>query len=232
MDGNGRWAAQKNLPRAEGHRAGLESVNNTIQCCLKHQIPILSLFAFSSENWGRPEEEVAFLMELFLQALSKYLGELDANGVALRFIGFREDLAAALQEKMRQAEEQTAHNKRLTVNVVINYGGRWDLVQATKQIAAQVLTQGLPLEAINDTLIAHHLSTQGLPDPDLFIRTSGEQRISNFFLWQLAYTELYFAQVYWPDFDTEQFEKALQNFAHRERRFGKTSQQCTENDYV
>lgn len=231
MDGNRRWAAQKGLPGAEGHRRGVEAANVCIQNCLKHGIPMLSLFAFSSENWGRSEEEVAFLMELFFQGLNKYINELDTKGVGLRFTGFRDNLSPVLQEKMREAEQHTAHNKRLLVNVVINYGGRWDIVEATKKIAAQV-QQGLPLAHIDEALISRELSTHGLPDPDLFIRTSGEQRISNFFLWQLAYTELYFTPVYWPDFDGKEFDKALESYGQRERRYGKTSLHCSENQYV
>jgi len=170
-------------------------------------------------------------MELFFQGLNKYINELDTKGVGLRFTGFRDNLSPVLQEKMREAEQHTAHNKRLLVNVVINYGGRWDIVEATKKIAAQV-QQGLPLAHIDEALISRELSTHGLPDPDLFIRTSGEQRISNFFLWQLAYTELYFTPVYWPDFDGKEFDKALESYGQRERRYGKTSLQCSENNYV
>lgn len=232
MDGNGRWATGKGLLRVEGHRAGVDAVNTIIQCCLKKNISILSLFAFSSENWARPEAEVECLMDLFFQALTREVSALDKQGVSLRFTGCREALSMILQEKMRQTEELTAANDRLILNVVINYGGRWDIIQAVKKIAALVLEEGMSLEAINESLFSEHLATYGLPDPDLFIRTSGEHRVSNFFLWQLAYTELYFSDVHWPDFSAKEFEKALTSFRQRERRYGKTSSQLIENDHV
>lgn len=232
MDGNGRWAENRGLERFEGHRAGAESVRTIIRSCLTYNIPVLSLFAFSSENWSRPIQEVDFLMQLFLESLSQEIAELHKQGVALRFTGFREELSLKLRDQMQQAEQLTAHNKRLVLNIVINYGGRWDISHATKAIAAQVLAGKLTLDEIDDSIITKHLSTQGLPDPDLFIRTSGEQRVSNFFLWQLAYTELYFAAVHWPDFTKEEFEKALNSFKQRERRYGKISQQLNEIEHV
>lgn len=233
MDGNGRWAENKGLLRFEGHSAGVDSVKTVIQCCLKNNIPVLSLFAFSSENWARPETEVEFLMQLFLQSLKKEVEELHQHQVSLRFIGSRDALSAKLQAEMQQAEQLTAVNKRLILNIVVNYGGRWDIVHATKLIAAQVLNGHLELEAIDESLLGNHLSTHGLPEPDLFIRTSGEKRISNFFLWQLAYTELYFTEAHWPDFSAVEFELALSSFRQRERRYGKVSQQLNdESNYV
>jgi undecaprenyl diphosphate synthase len=228
MDGNGRWAEKRKLPRLQGHKAGVDAVKTAIRCCLEKGIPFLSLFAFSSENWRRPQGEVAFLMELFLQSLEKELPVLHENQIGLRFLGDMQGLSIALQQCMRHAEEYTRNNQKLHVNIVINYGGRWDIVQATQHIAQKIVTKQLELEEIDEELVRDHLCTQGIPDPDLFIRTSGEQRLSNFFLMQLAYTELYFPACYWPDFDEKEFHKALQNFHRRERRYGKTHQQLTE----
>ncbi len=227
MDGNGRWAQSRGLLRIKGHRAGADAVKSTIRCCLQHQIPILSLFAFSSENWSRPENEVAFLMQLFVEALEREVQGLHHHGISLRFTGDMSGLSQALQEQMQLAEELTKNNKQLILNIVVNYGGKWDLVQAVKKIAKKV-DAGLSVDAIDESLLSQSLSTFDLPDPDLFIRTGGEKRISNFFLWQLAYTELYFADVHWPDFSAEEFEKALASFSRRERRYGKTSQQLNE----
>jgi len=232
MDGNGRWAENRGLLRIEGHRAGVEAVKTVIRCCLESQIPILSLFAFSSENWSRPENEVEFLMQLFIEALSHEVQELHQHGIQLRFTGDRQALSPTLCEQMHAAEELTKNNTRLTLNVVVNYGGKWDIVQATKSIAKKVFAGELTVDAIDEGVLAEALSTHGLQDPDLFIRTSGEQRISNFFLWQLAYTELYFADVHWPDFNADEFQKALASFSRRERRYGKTSQQLKESNHV
>jgi len=188
----------------------------------------LSLFAFSSENWSRPETEVTFLMQLFIEALGREIQELHQLGIKLKFTGDRSGLLTILQEQMQVAEELTANNQQLTLNIVVNYGGKWDLVEAVKRIAKRIETTELSIDAIDETLLSQSLSTADLPDPDLFIRTSGEQRISNFFLWQLAYTELYFADVHWPDFSADEFEKALASFSRRERRYGKISQQLDE----
>ncbi|KTD10199.1 undecaprenyl pyrophosphate synthetase [Legionella hackeliae] len=232
MDGNGRWAQNRGLLRVEGHRAGVDAVKTVIRCCLQAQIPVLSLFAFSSENWARPENEVEFLMKLFIEALGHEVEELHQHGICLRFTGDRAGLSKELQKQMQAAEELTAANKRLVLNVVVNYGGKWDIVQATKNIAARVAAGELAIETINEELLNEALSCHGLPDPDLFIRTSGEQRISNFFLWQLAYTELYFTDIHWPDFTAEEFKKALTSFSQRERRYGKTSQQIHKAEHV
>ncbi|MFC3909708.1 polyprenyl diphosphate synthase [Legionella dresdenensis] len=228
MDGNGRWALKQGLARAEGHRAGAEAVKAVIRGCVKHAIPVLSLFAFSSENWTRPEQEVSFLMQLFLKSLEKEVAELHQNGVCLRFTGCRENLSQDLQQQMQKAERLTLNNNRLILNIVINYGGRWDIVEAAKAIAAKVKANEISIADINEQVFGNALSMNDLPEPDLFIRTSGEQRISNFFLWQMAYTELYFTEVLWPDFTLEEFEGALSVFANRERRYGKTSQQLAE----
>jgi undecaprenyl diphosphate synthase len=232
MDGNGRWAESRGLLRIEGHRAGVDSVKTIIQCCLQHNIPILSLFAFSSENWARPESEVEFLMQLFVHALKQEVDVLHQHGVSIRFTGYRDALSSLLQKEMAQAEQMTAANKGLILNVVINYGGRWEICHAAKIIAEKVLAEKIKPDEINEALFAEHLHTQRLPDPDLFIRTSGEMRISNFFLWQLAYTELYFSEVHWPDFNETEFEKALISYAQRERRYGKLSLQMDEIHHV
>jgi len=223
MDGNGRWAESRGLARIEGHKAGVESVKKMIRCCMTKRIPCLSLFAFSSENWSRPSEEVNFLMELFLESLRKELAELNQHGIRMRFTGDRSLLSPLLQQQMREAELLTANNEQLILNVVVNYGGEWDLVNAAKKITKAVLNGELAIDDINETNFAHYLDTDGLPEPDLFIRTSGELRISNFFLWQLAYTELYFSEVHWPDFGEQELELALASFNKRKRRFGQIS---------
>ncbi|MFJ1269035.1 polyprenyl diphosphate synthase [Legionella lytica] len=220
MDGNGRWAENQGLPRIEGHKAGVDSVRKMIRACMEKKVACLSLFAFSSENWARPMEEVSFLMELFIESLRRELSELNQNGVRMCFTGDRSLLSPSLQQQMREAESVTADNAQLTLNIVVNYGGKWDLVTAAKK-AAQAIAQGeLSLDELDEARFASYLDMVNLPDPDLFIRTSGELRISNFFLWQLAYTELYFTDVHWPDFGEEELEKALASFSKRKRRFG------------
>jgi undecaprenyl diphosphate synthase len=232
MDGNGRWAQSRGLLRIEGHRAGVEAAKTAIHCCLENKIPILSLFAFSSENWSRPEDEVAFLMQLFIEALDSEVQELHRNGICLRFTGDREALSPTLQVGMREAEKLTGNNNSLILNIVVNYGGKWDLIQAAKTIVRRVCAGELAVDAIDESVLSQALSTCGLLEPDLFIRTSGEKRISNFFLWQLAYTELYFTDVHWPDFTADEFQKALISFGERERRYGKISQQLNEANHV
>ncbi len=220
MDGNGRWAEGRNLPRIEGHKAGLESVRAMIQACLEKKIPCLSLFAFSSENWQRPSQEVSFLMELFMEALKNEINTLHHYGVRLRFTGDRSRLAERLQRQMAQAEQVTQMNQALVLNIVLNYGGKWDILCAAKKMAQAVIDDCLDLNDCNEERFNDYLDTSDLPEPDLFIRTSGELRISNFFLWQLAYTELYFTEVHWPDFCQKELERALESFAKRKRRFG------------
>jgi undecaprenyl diphosphate synthase len=232
MDGNGRWAEKRGLERIEGHRAGVEVVRTVIQYCIHKQINVLSLFAFSSENWARPAMEVEFLMQLFLSALKREVAQLHKEGVRVRFTGDRSQLSPALCAEMLDAEALTAKNKKLILNFALNYGGKWDIVQAAKQLASEVARGSLSLETVDESMFASFLATNDLPEPDLFIRTSGEQRISNFFLWQLAYTELYFSNVYWPDFTAEEFEKILTCFSTRKRRYGQTEKQLHEKGYV
>ena len=220
MDGNGRWATRQGLPRHAGHKAGVRPVRMCVEQCIRRGIPALTLFAFSSENWGRPSDEVAALMSLFVEALDSEVDELHRNGVRLRFIGDRQAFPVRLQARLAQAEARTADNARLHVQVAVGYGGRWDLVQSARQLAARCVSGALRAADIGEADIAAALSLGDLPDPDLFIRTGGEQRISNFLLWNLAYTELYFCPELWPDFEVAGFEAALAFFAGRERRFG------------
>ncbi|WP_045096398.1 polyprenyl diphosphate synthase [Legionella fallonii] len=220
MDGNGRWAENRGLARIEGHKAGVESVKEMIRCCLGKKIPCLSLFAFSSENWSRPVEEVNFLMGLFLDALRKEIAELNQHGVRMRFTGDRSQLSPVLQQQMSEAEALTEANQQLILNVVVNYGGKWDIVTAAKKMTKAVINGQLNLDDINEKTFSQFLDTSGLSEPDLFIRTSGELRISNFFLCQLAYTELYFTEVHWPDFNEYELDLALDSFSQRNRRFG------------
>jgi undecaprenyl diphosphate synthase len=222
MDGNGRWARARGRERVAGHQAGIEPVRGVIRDCVRLGIGALTLFAFSSENWGRPPEEVAALMSLFLQAMAEEMPELHRNGVRLRFIGERATLAEDLRERMGEAEALSAANSRLQLQVAVSYGGRWDLLQAARQLACA----GSTLTSEAEFARALALGALGeLADPDLFIRTGGEHRISNFLLWNLAYAELYFTDTLWPDFDSAAFEQALAAFAGRRRRFGLTDTQ-------
>ena len=222
MDGNGRWAKRRLLPRVAGHRQGVETVRSTVRQCLELGIEHLTLFAFSSENWRRPAEEVTLLMQLFMKALEQEVGKLQANGIRLSIVGDRSRFAPELQALIADAEAQTANNTRLTLHVCANYGGRWDITQAVNRlVAAQPERAG---EYLEDDL-EPYLCFADVPEPDLFIRTGGEERISNFLLWQLAYTELYFTPVLWPDFDQAAFETAIRSFQKRQRRFGQTGDQ-------
>jgi undecaprenyl diphosphate synthase len=232
MDGNGRWAEQRGLARSEGHRAGAEVVKHVVQACVEKKIPVLSVWAFGRDNWARPASEVDFLMQLLLSVLSVELEEMHQLGVRLVFTGGRAELSEILQQAINSAEAYTAQNERLTLNVVFNYGGKWDILQGVKQVAQDVLAGVLSVQDIDEAVFSSYLNTQHLPDPDLFIRTSGEQRISDFFLWQLSYTELYFSELCWPDFTVEEFEHALGFFSERERRYGKTSKQLEDKIYV
>ena len=232
MDGNGRWASQKGLPRIEGHQQGVRVVKKVVEQCLRHGIPYLSLYTFSHENWLRPQEEVEFLMDLFFSALQNEIEELSANGVRLRFLGSRDKLSPQLLAQMDAAEQQTLSFQKLNLNIALNYTGKWDILNAVQILAQKVANQELKPEDIQDLDIEKGLATYDIPEPDLFIRTSGEQRISNFSLWQLAYTELYFTDVFWPDFNEKSFEAALAFFHSRERRFGMTSQQLRDNQHV
>ena len=225
MDGNGRWAQKRFMPRAVGHQAGVKAVRKIVEYCATHNIEVLTLFAFSSENWRRPEAEVSLLMALFMATLQIEINKLDRNDIRLRFIGDRSAFSDKLQKKMAEGEAQTQNNKALTVVIAANYGGHWDMCQAFLQVQKKMAAGELKTEDINDQLINQYLSTAGLPDPDLFIRTGGEQRVSNFMLWQLAYAELYFTATLWPDFDQNSLEDAIKSFRSRQRRFGHTSEQ-------
>ncbi len=225
MDGNGRWAQQRRRPRVIGHRAGARAVNRTIDFCIERGIAALTLFAFSSENWGRPQEEVDALMKLFLGALDREVEELHRRGVRMRFIGERSRFSAGIAQRMQRAEQHTAGNTAMTLNIAASYGGRQDIAHAARALAEQVAAGTLQPAQIDENLLGQHMALADLPAPDLFIRTGGDTRISNFLLWQLAYTELWFTDVLWPDFDAATLQQALDDYAGRERRFGLTSAQ-------
>ncbi len=227
MDGNGRWARARGDSRADGHRAGVEPVRMVIRQCVRREITALTLFAFSSENWGRPRDEVMSLMGLFVESLEREIEELHQNGVRLRFIGERAELDARLRASMESSEQMTRGNASLQLQIALSYGGRSDIVGAARRLATQVERHELTVGDIDEAHFAAALALGGLPDPDLFIRTGGEQRISNFLLWNLAYTELYFTDCLWPDFDADCFARALQHFATRRRRFGLTEAQIS-----
>jgi len=225
MDGNGRWAEARALPRHAGHRSGVKAVRETVELAAKRGVSYLTLFAFSSENWRRPAEEVSRLMGLFLEALQREVDDLHRNNVRLTFIGARDELQAGLIRKIAAAEEKTSNNTGLNLIVAVAYGGRWDIVTAAKNLAARVLDQELSVADIDDEKLAAELALAGLPDPDLLIRTGGEQRVSNFLLWNLAYAELWFCDCLWPEFGERQFDEALSFYASRQRRYGHTGNQ-------
>ena len=225
MDGNGRWAQQRGLPRFAGHKAGVEAVRDIVKECGINHVEVLTLFAFSSENWRRPEKEVGLLMELFMMALDREVKKLHENNVQLRIIGDKSAFSKKLQKRIADSEALTANNTGLVLNIAANYGGQWDITQAVCKLADKVQAGDLKADAISQDSIAAELSMADLPEPDLFIRTGGEQRISNFLIWQLAYTELYFTHVLWPDFKRDELRKAIDSFASRQRRFGRTGEQ-------
>ena len=225
MDGNNRWAKKRLLPGVAGHKAGVDAVRAVIEVCAEAGVEVLTLFAFSSENWQRPADEVGALMELFLSALRREARKLKENAISLRIIGDRSRFHPELQAAMREAEQQTAGESRFVLQVAANYGGQWDIAQAAQRLAREVQAGHLQPEDITPGLLQGCLATGDLPLPDLCIRTGGEHRISNFLLWQLAYSELYFSDLYWPDFKHEAMRKALADFSKRQRRFGKTSEQ-------
>jgi undecaprenyl diphosphate synthase len=227
MDGNGRWARARGGIRADGHRAGVEPVRMVITECVRHHIGALTLFAFSSENWGRPRDEVLSLMALFVESLEAEIDELYRSGVRVRFIGERAQLDGRMLTSMAGSERRTAQNRTLSLQIAVSYGGRADIVHAVRQIATQVERRQLTAAQIDERAVSAALALGDLPDPDLFIRTGGEQRISNFLLWNLAYTELYFTETLWPEFDVSDFEAALQHYAARQRRFGLTAEQVS-----
>ncbi len=225
MDGNGRWARRRALPRHAGHRSGVGSVKKIVELAAERGVKYLTLFAFSSENWARPREEVSKLMGLFVEALQREVDELHRNNVRLEFIGAREQLQAGLIEKIAAAEVQTAGNTGLRLIVAVAYGGRWDIVRATQSLAGKVAAGELDVSDIDDEALAAQLQLANVPDPDLLIRTGGEQRISNFLMWNLAYAELYFCDTLWPDFGDRDFDEALAFYAVRQRRYGHTGEQ-------
>ncbi len=225
MDGNGRWAQSKFLPRIMGHRAGVKTVKKIVECCVQEEIEVLSLFAFSSENWRRPKKEVQMLMELFMGTLQSQIDKLEKNNIKLRIIGDKSAFSDKLQNRISQAEKQTENNTGLNLVVAANYGGHWDITQAFLKITKKIENGELQAQNITESLISQHMTTSDLPEPDLFIRSGGEQRISNFLLWQLAYTEFYFTETLWPDFDKIAFSDAINSFKSRQRRFGRTSEQ-------
>jgi undecaprenyl diphosphate synthase len=216
MDGNGRWAKERGWPRLRGHRAGTENIRRIIEGCVESGVTVLTLYAFSTENWRRPDDEVKGLMLILAEVIDRETAKLHENGVRLRHIGSLQGLPGGLQQRVLRAVELTQHNTRLIVNVAFNYGGRAELVEAVRQIVAD----GVPGEAITEELISSYLQTSGLPDPDLIIRTAGEQRVSNFLLWQGAYAEFYFTPTLWPDFDRDELCRAIDEFGRRHRRFG------------
>ncbi|MCB2428435.1 isoprenyl transferase [Methylophaga pinxianii] len=230
MDGNGRWAKQRLQPRFMGHRAGVRAVEGIVKHCVATGVEVLSLFAFSSENWRRPGKEVNLLMELFSHALENQVKRLHKNNIRLNIIGDISRFSAPLQQQIADAMALTIENDGLILNIAANYGGRWDITQSVRQIANKIQSGELQPEQIDETLLASHLVTADLPEPDLFIRTGGEQRISNFLLWQLAYTELYFTEKLWPEFTAQDLDIAIESFSSRERRFGRTSEQLSGNE--
>jgi undecaprenyl diphosphate synthase len=222
MDGNGRWARARRLPRIAGHRRGVEAVRATVRACAERGVRFLTLFAFSSENWRRPAEEVALLMQLFQVALANEVEKLHKNGVRLKVVGDTRRFDANIRRAIEQGERLTAANNGLTLTIAANYGGRWDILQALARLAKDNQTS---LDEVEETALAPYLAMSYAPEPDLFIRTGGEQRISNFLLWQLAYSELYFTDTLWPDFDAAALDLAIASYRNRERRFGRTSEQ-------
>ncbi len=228
MDGNGRWANACKMPRMVGHERGVAALRTAVEACMRQGVRYLTVFAFSSENWRRPEEEVSFLMKLFFKALEKEVRQLKANGVRLRIIGDRSAFSVPLRQAIDRAEAATAANDLFHLTVAANYGGRWDILQATRQMLDQHPELAQPGAVISEEMLAPYLSMAYAPEPDLFIRTGGEERISNFLIWQCAYTEFYFTQAYWPDFDEAALLQAIDSYRQRERRFGRTSAQLAQ----
>ena len=225
MDGNGRWAQQNRLPRQAGHRAGVKATRAIVESCADRGIDILTLFAFSSENWRRPQEEVIGLMSLFLEVLRNEADLLHQNGVRLKFIGDCDQLPRGLRSGLHEAEQMTADNERMQLVLAVAYGGRWDIVQAAKRLAVAISKGKLNANTVDEAVFDKYMSLGGIPDPDLLIRTGSEHRISNFLLWDLAYTEMYFTDTLWPEFDSSDLDVALKFFLDRERRYGETNEQ-------
>jgi undecaprenyl diphosphate synthase len=232
MDGNGRWARRRFAPRTDGHRAGVRATQAIVERCARRGVEALTLFAFSSENWRRPESEVRVLMELFLRTLRDEIGRLHDNGIRVRFIGDRAGLGRSLHREIDRAESKTTGNDVLTVNIAANYGGRWDIAQAARWIATEVAAGRLRAEDVDADLLGRYVSLSDVPEPDLFIRTGGERRISNYLLWHLAYTELWFTDTLWPDFDASALDEAIDYFRGRQRRFGRTTEQIERQQHA
>ncbi|HYD95718.1 MAG TPA: polyprenyl diphosphate synthase [Noviherbaspirillum sp.] len=224
MDGNGRWATKRYMPRVAGHKKGVEAVRTIVEACVERGVEYLTLFAFSSENWRRPADEVSLLMRLFVIALEREVAKLHINGIRLKVVGDLSRFDPKLQELIQAAERRTAGNTRLTLTICANYGGRWDIMQAVRKM----VTANPGTADFSEDQLAAHLSMAYAPEPDLFVRTGGEERVSNFLLWQMAYTEFYFTETYWPDFDGAELDRAIASYQHRERRFGRTSEQLIE----
>lgn len=230
MDGNGRWANKRLMPRFAGHKAGVEAVRNIVSKCVRDEIGALTLFAFSSENWRRPQEEVGLLMNLFISALEREVKRLHKNGVKLTIIGDVSAFPEKLQKRIREAEALTESNSRLRLNIAANYGGRWEILNAAKALAHDAVAGKIDVEAVDESQFSRYLALSELPEPDLFIRTGGEMRISNFLLWHLAYTEFYFTELLWPDFNEKELDNAIDSFSGRQRRFGRTGDQLKSQD--
>jgi undecaprenyl diphosphate synthase len=229
MDGNGRWARKRLMPRGMGHKAGVDALVKVVQASADRGIGFLTVFAFSSENWKRPEEEVSGLMSLLLVALSKHLTRLNADGVRIRIAGDLSTVSGKVRDALLDAESKTVHNSRLTLTVAFNYGGRWDIVQATRKAMAEALANGLSPNGVDEQTLSRHMAMSYAPDPDLFIRTGGEVRISNFLLWQAAYAEMVFSDTLWPDFDATELDRCIKAYSARERRFGDVGADVGEN---
>lgn len=230
MDGNGRWAQRRGLPRSSGHQAGVKATRTVVEHCARRGIGMLTVYAFSSENWGRPNKEVSFLMELFLRSLRNEVDSLHSNNIVVRFIGHVESFPENLQRQIKLASEKTRANTGMVLNIAVNYGGRSELVHTMKRIAGELAEGKLQIDQIDDDLITRYSWLTDGVDPDLFIRTGGDQRLSNFLLWHLAYTELVFTQTLWPDFGEEELDQAFENYTGRQRRFGQTGEQVSEVD--
>lgn len=230
MDGNGRWAKKRGLPRAAGHKKGVETVRDMVQACSELGVKYLTLYTFSTENWKRPQEEVTTLMRLIVKSLKNETDDLNANNVKLTTIGDTSSLPKIVQQELQQAVLKTGKNTKLTLNLALSYSSRWELINAVKNISKQVKENKLSVSEINEEVIASNLETNGMPDPDLLIRSGGEFRISNFLLWQLAYAELYISNLYWPDFKTKNLIDAISDYQNRERRFGQVSEQISKNN--
>ncbi len=230
MDGNGRWAKRRALPRVAGHRRGVETVKDIVKACAQVGVKYLTLYTFSTENWKRPKDEVSTLMRLLLRSLKREAKELHENDIRMQTIGDIKSLPEAVQNELCETIKKTAGNKKMTLNLALSYSGRWELIKAVKEIAALASEGKISENEINEANFSKFLTTKDIPDPDLLIRTSGEFRVSNFLLWQIAYTEFFITDVYWPDFDRKHLYEAIKDFQHRERRFGKVSEQIQKNE--